>query len=115
MTLRLPRPATALAAALALSLTLPVALTAGAAGAATCQAQIDRTLRDLAVPQSEVKSVKVVKRSGGARSASNYRLDAWVELSSCSDGHLVINMTRHCLVQKSYTTGSCSLPGLSAY
>ncbi len=101
-----------LAAALAAALVLPLALTTGPAAAASCQAQIDQVLQDLAVPPSEVKSVKVVKRSGGAKSASNYRLDAWIELDSCSSGHLVIDMTRSCVVQQSYTTGGCSLPGL---
>ena len=113
MNVRLPRTAAALAA----SLTLPLGFTGApaAAAAATCQAQIDQVLQNLAVPQSEVKSVKVVHRSGGARSATNYRLDAWVELGSCSRGHLVIDMTRYCVVQQSYTTGGCSLPGLPSH
>ncbi|MEO3429163.1 hypothetical protein AAFN88_09925 [Pelagibius sp. CAU 1746] len=113
MIAQLTRPAAALAVALALPLAVSTIVTAGpATAAALCQPQIDRTLQDLSVPQSEVKSVKVVRRSGGARSASNYRLDAWIGLESCSSGHLVIDMTRNCVVQQSYTTGDCSLPGL---
>ncbi len=111
MTRRLRLPAAALAASLALSL----GFSSTPAAAAPCQAQIDQVLQDLGVPQSEVKSVKVVHRSGGARSAGNYRLDAWVELGSCSRGHLVIDMTRHCVVQQSYTTGGCSLPAVPSH
>lgn len=104
-----------LPAVLAAVLVPPLGLAASPAAAAPCETQVNQALQDLAVPRSDVKSVKVVKRSAGAKSASNYRLDAWVELASCSSGHLVIDMTRYCLVQDSYTTGNCQVGNLPRY
>lgn len=98
------------AAGLAAVLTLPMMLNAGPAAAA-CETQVQDALRQLSVPPSDVTSVKVVKRSAGAKSGSNYTYDAWVGLNSCR-GHLVIPMTRGCLVQKSYTTGDCRVGNL---
>ncbi len=95
------------------SLLLAMALNSGSA-TAQCEAQIDKALLELSVPQGDVKSVKIAKRSGGAKSGSNYKLDAWIRLNSCS-GYLMINMTRHCVVQQSYTTGDCSVAGLPNY
>lgn len=38
----------------------------------------------------------------------------WVDLTDCT-GRLVVDMSRHCRVKQSYTTGSCTVPGVPAY
>lgn len=108
MTIRPLTQAAFFAAVLSLSLSANVK----SAAAAECEAQVNQALREMSVPQDNVKSVKVVKQGKGGMSASNYKLDAWIRLNSCS-GYLMINMTRHCMVQQSYTTGDCSVSGLS--
>jgi hypothetical protein len=93
-----------------------VLLAAGTAAAAyECEQQVEQALRDAGVQQSDVTSVKVVRRSFGQNPASNYALDAWVRLGSCSGGALVVNMTRYCMVKQTYTTGNCSVPGVPRY
>lgn len=102
--------ATAAATAVAIFLA-----TGTAAAAYECEQQVERALRDAAVQQADVTSVKVVRRSFGQNPSSNYTLDAWVRLGSCSDGALVVHMTRYCMVKQVYTTGNCSIPGVPRY
>jgi len=110
MTLRSRTLATVLAAAVA----LPLALPAASLAAEQCQAQVDAALQKHAISPSDVKSMKVTARSRGGKAANNFRLDAWVRLNSCS-GYVMVNMTRGCLVQQSYTTGDCKIEGLPSY
>ena len=84
------------------------------AHAVRCEAQINTALERMSVPQSDVKSVKVMRRSGGAKSGSNYTYDAWVRLNSCS-GYFMVRMTRGCMVMDSYTTGNCNFSGMPNY
>jgi hypothetical protein len=99
------------AAALMLSLTVH---TPGAL-AASCQAQIDAELERLSIAPGAIESVNVKKRSFGAKAPTNFVYDAWIRLESCDSGYLVINLTRGCMVKQSYTTGDCSVEGLSDY
>lgn len=39
---------------------------------------------------------------------------AWVKLRDCT-GRLVVDLTSHCRVEQTYTTGSCSVAGVPAY
>ncbi|MGF1592283.1 MAG: hypothetical protein ACFCUW_03330 [Kiloniellaceae bacterium] len=103
-----PRAAAACAA-------IAVSLAAGTAAAYECEQQVERALSDAAVQQADVTSVKVVRRSFGPNPSSNYTLDAWVRLGSCSAGAVVVHMTRYCMVQETYTTGNCSIPGVPHY
>ncbi len=91
------------------ALLLAMTLSSGPA-AAQCETQIDQALLESSVPKDDVKSVKVMKQGKGGMSASNYKLDAWIRLKSCS-GYLMVSMTRHCVVQQIYTTGDCSVSG----
>jgi hypothetical protein len=110
MTLRSKSLATVLAVAVALPLSLPAA----SAAAAECQPQIDKTLQSHAIAQDDIKSIVVMRRSRGGMSASNYRIDAWVRLKTCS-GYVMVSMTRHCVVQQTYTTGDCKIDGLPSH
>lgn len=80
-----------------------------------CEPQVKETLQQRGVSQNDVDSVKVVRRSAGARPSNNYTLDAWVRLKSCSNGALVVHMTRYCMVQDSYTTGDCRVGDMPSY
>ncbi len=84
------------------------------AHAARCEAQINTALERMSVPQSDVKSVRVMRRSKGAKSGSNYTYDAWVRLNSCS-GYFMVQMTKSCMVMDSYTTGDCDFSGMTNY
>lgn len=99
------------AATLALSFTAAIP----AASAFQCEEQVNRVLQERNVRPGDVKSVEIVKRSGGAKSASIYQLDAWVRLNSCSNGALIVSMTKYCMVQQSYTTGGCSIGTMPQY
>jgi len=109
MPLRSARRAAALAAAVLLSLLAP-----STDAAAQCEDEVARTLQELLVPQESVKSIDVVRRSRGGKSSTNYTLDAMVELSSCA-GKVVIDMTRYCLVRRTYTTLDCTVGSASNY
>lgn len=70
-------------------------------------------LAEASVPESDVKSVKVTR--GGGNQSSNYKYDAWIKLKSCSNGHAVVHLSRGCVVQHMFTTGSCEMPGMKNY
>ena len=110
MTSRLKPLAAAGLASAVLSLAFP--LQSSAAG--PCQAQVDSALRQHGVSADDVETMKVVKRSRGAKSASNFVVDAWVDLKSCN-GKVMVNMTRSCHVQQVYTTGDCKIGGMPSY
>lgn len=86
-----------------------------AASAYQCEEQVAKVLQEQGISQNDVRSVNVERRSGGAKSAGIYSLDAWVRLNSCSHGALVVNMTKYCMVQQSYTTGDCRVGDLPNY
>jgi hypothetical protein len=98
-----------------LALAAALAVPAGSAAAYQCEQQVERALQENGVQAEDVSSVKVVRRSGGARPPSNYTLDAWVRLNSCSNGAVVVHMTKYCLVQDVYTTGACRVGNLPNY
>jgi len=109
MPIRFPRPTAALAAVLALS------LTAGSAVAFECEPQVNQALQERGINQSDVNSVQISRRTGGAKSASIFGIDAWVRLNSCSKGSVVVSMTKYCMVQSVYTTGDCQVGGMRSY
>ncbi|GAB4395097.1 MAG: hypothetical protein Tsb0032_26330 [Kiloniellaceae bacterium] len=102
-----------LAAGLSAALALPLLLTTGPAAAA-CEKQVEEVIQSLPMQQNDVESMKVVRRSAGARASNNYTYDAWIKLNSCN-GHLVVHMTRSCMVQDSYTTGDCKVGNLPQF
>lgn len=103
------------AALLAAAFSLSLVFGSSGASAYDCEEQVNQVLTEHGIDQNEVQSVKISRRSGGAKSASIYSLDAWVRLNSCSNGALVINMTKYCMVQNVYTTGDCRVERMPAY
>lgn len=84
------------------------------AQALRCEAQINKALEEASIAQSDVKSIKVARRMGGRKSSSNYTYDAWIRMNSCS-GYVMVGMTRMCVVQQTYTSGDCNMPGMAKY
>ncbi|GAB4374404.1 MAG: hypothetical protein Kow00114_36970 [Kiloniellaceae bacterium] len=111
----MPKRSLPLAAFLAAALVIPLAAPLSPADAAgPCEAEVKQALQDQGVATSDVQSITVKNRARGAKSPTNYGRAAWVRLNSCS-GHVVVNMTRYCMVQDLYTTGDCSLAGMPRY
>ena len=103
------------AAALGVTLSLPLAAASPAAKAYDCEAEVKEALQQHGVSEADVQSVKLARRTGGARSSSIYSYDAWVRLNSCSNGALVVNLTKYCMVQQVYTTGDCQVGQMPNY
>jgi hypothetical protein len=103
------------AAILAATVSFSLAVGVPAASAYQCEQQVTQVLQERGISQNDVKSVNVERRSGGARSSGIYSLDAWVRLNSCSNGALIVNMTKYCMVQQSYTTGDCKVGNMPRY
>ena len=104
------RPAAVVAA---WALTLAVGI--GSANAYDCETQVNEALQQQGISQTDVDSVKLTRRTTGAKTSKNYTYDAWVRLKSCSDGALVVHMARMCMVQDIYTTGDCQTGGMPSY
>lgn len=69
------RPLTS-AALVAAAFSLSFLVGSGNAEAYTCEAQVNQVLTERGITQDKVQSVKVVRRTGGARSPKIYNLDA---------------------------------------
>ena len=104
------RPAAVVAA---WALTLAVGI--GSANAYDCETQVNEALQQQGISQTDVDSVKLARRSGGAKSSNNYSYDAWVRLKSCSNGAVVVGLTKYCMVEQVYTTGDCQTGGMPSY
>jgi uncharacterized membrane protein len=100
--------AAALAAAFSLSLVANAA-------AYDCEEQVNEALQEQGISQNEVDSVKLTRRTTGAKTSKNYTYDAWVRLKSCDNGALVVHMARMCMVQDIYTTGDCQVGKVPKY
>jgi hypothetical protein len=111
----MPIRSTACAVVLAAAFFLSPAVGTTSASAYECERQVNQVLQEHGIDQSEVKSVEIARRSGGAKSGSIYSLSAWVRLSSCTNGALMVNMTKYCMVQDVYTTGDCRVGELPSY
>lgn len=103
------------AAWLAAVLALPLAALPGRAAAIECEEQIEETLQEIGVPRDDVDSVTLERRQRTPNPPTNYVYDAWIRLDSCGQGYLVVNMTRYCYVQQSYTRGDCQVSGVPHY
>ena len=90
-------------------------LAVGSANAYDCETQVNEALQQQGISQTDVDSVKLTRRTTGAKTSKNYTYDAWVRLKSCSDGALVVHMARMCMVQDIYTTGDCQTGGMPSY
>lgn len=110
----MPKRSLPLAALLAAALVVPLTAPLSPAAAAPCEAEGKQALQDHGVAANDVQTITVKNRSYGAKSPTNYGRDAWVRLNSCS-GHVVVTMTKYCMVQSVYTTGDCSVTGMPRY
>jgi hypothetical protein len=103
-----------LAASLAATFTASLALPVASAIAAACEDRITAELRQISVPPEDVKSMKVDLRRGGGRAFTNYRVNGWLRMHSCT-GYAVVTLTHNCFVPRSYTTGDCRIDGIPQY
>ena len=85
------------------------------ANAYECETQVNEALQQQGISQTDVDSVKLTRRTTGAKTSKNYTYDAWVRLKSCSNGALVVHMARMCMVQDIYTTGDCQVGEMPSY
>jgi len=73
-------------------------------------------LEELKIPESDVKSMKIVQlRKRSERSGPEILgAESWIRLNSCT-GHLIVVMNRVAFTLDIYTRGDCSLAGLKNY
>lgn len=73
-------------------------------------------LKELKIPESDVKSMKIVQlRKRSERSGPEILgAESWIRLNSCT-GHLIVVMNRVAFTLDIYTRGDCSLAGLKNY
>lgn len=83
---------------------------------AACRPEVDDYLASLAIKQDDIQNVRVVSRVPGANNRFNGNAShhAWVRLASCS-GWLIIELTKGCYPQQSFTRGDCAIEGVSSY
>ncbi len=78
-----------------------------------CSGAATQRLAELGVDKDDVKMMRIdgryQSRGEGSRLVG---YDAWVELGSCSQGQLVVAMSRQCRPTTEYTTGSCEVAGV---
>ena len=86
--------------------------TSPALGAVRCEEQIRKALSKVPIDESDIESIQVRRSGGGGRSSSNFSLDAWIRLKSCSSGYLMVALSSRCHVQDTYTKGNCQVSGL---
>lgn len=79
----------------------------------TCSVSANQRLAELGVDKDDVKMMRIdgryQSRGQGSRLVG---FDAWIELESCSEGQLVVAMSRQCRRMTEYTTGSCEVAGV---
>src|SRR3546814_20399919 len=59
-------------------------------------AEVNSTLQEHGIAQSDVESAKLLRRSPG-KSPSSYTYDVQVRLKSCTAGAVVFHMTKYCM------------------
>ncbi len=78
-----------------------------------CSGTATQRLAELGVDKANVKKMRIdgryQSRGEGSRLVG---YDAWFELGSCSQGQLVVAMSRQCRPTTEYTTGSCEVAGV---
>jgi hypothetical protein len=81
-----------------------------------CQEAAERELNRLGLTSDDIASIRYVERLNPTDQGPDVLgVRAWVRLKSCSDGYLVVDMTRSCFVRQSYTRGDCRRAGVTAY
>ena len=80
-----------------------------------CSVTANQRLAELGVDRDDVKMIRIdgrfQSRGQGSRLVG---YDAWIELGSCSQGQLVVAMSRQCRHMTEYTTGTCEVAGVES-
>ncbi len=81
-----------------------------------CEPAVETELNRLQVDPGRIGDISLqVRRYNNRNDDSRVQgVLGWVNLNDCT-GRLVVDMSRHCRVKQSYTTGSCSVAGVPAY
>ncbi len=81
-----------------------------------CEPVVENELTRLQIDPGRVGDISLQVRSYNNRNDDTrvQGILGWVNLNDCT-GRLVVDMSRHCRVKQSYTTGSCTVPGVPAY
>ena len=78
-----------------------------------CTASVDQRLAELGVDKSDVKKLRFGGRyQSRGQSSRLVGFEAWMDLGSCSQGQLVIVVSRQCRHMTEFTTGSCKVAGV---
>ncbi len=104
---------TALGVALALFGSVSTLPEAGLAGERRCADAAIQHLSSLGVDQADVKGISIVEQSqfvDGEPKTIGYQ--AWVDLTSCSRGKLVVKMSLLCQYKTAFTTSGCEVAGV---
>ena len=79
-----------------------------------CSSTATERLAELGIEKDDVKTMRIdgryQSRGQGSRLVG---YDAWIELGSCSQGQLVVAMSRQCRHMTDYTTGTCEVAGIA--
>ncbi len=79
-----------------------------------CSVTANQRLAELGIEKDDVKAMRIDGRYQSSRQGSRLvGFDAWVELGSCSQGQLVVSMSRQCRHMTDYTTGTCEVAGIA--
>ena len=113
-TARTTRRRLAMAAFAAITVAAPVVLPISRAVAVECESQIAEQLHRISILPEDVKSMQIVASRGGGQAFTNYRINAWTRLYSCS-GYTVVTLAHYCAILQSYTIGDCRVEGARHY
>jgi len=83
---------------------------------AACRPEVDELLASFPLEKGDVRSVKTQSLLPGGNYIGNSKKGhlAWVRLNSCS-GWLIIELSRGCHPQQSFTRGDCRVEGLGHF
>ncbi len=82
-------------------------------GRSSCADVVRQTLGAAGVASSDVSDIAYVKERGAGDDGQVEGYMAWVRLKSCSSGYVVIDLSRHCDLNHSYTDGACRVDGIT--
>lgn len=83
-----------------------------------CETQVMKALEKVNMTKSDMDSIKVMKYPnpvGGGQSSSNFSWEAWIRTNECSNGYVVVYMSRSCAFKDMYTMGNCQMSGMPDY
>ena len=103
---------------LSLSLGAALLVTPKEVAAFQCEAQVMKALETVNMTKSDMDSVKVMKYPnpvGGGQSCCNYTWEAWIRTKECSNGFVVVHLSRSCAFKQMYTQGNCQMSGMPDY